>query len=306
MNRKKIIAGWTALAAAAILGTGCGDENRFLRIDTPVFDVGSEAQQLTTAISASSVWMAGLTEDWITVAISEDRSSVTLSILQNSEEAERSGSVPIVTGDGQEQTIVVNQSGFDVVFNINPATLAEFPGTGGSQTISVETNVEWGVTYAELWLSFVQDPGGAAQFTVTAARNTDLAERRTTFTVGPTYANFEAYIITLEVVQQGAQIAIHNEEYINTGRMAAPAEGGDIVVYLVAASDWQVTDDGGLAVAPASGGATGSDEAEITVTVPPNETDQQAAYTVVFSCNGEELALEIIQPGITPEEPVEP
>lgn len=108
------------------------------------FASGSSSVTLTNAVGQ---WTASTNDSWISFETSSGGTGVTsfaFAYAENSGDTERTGTIQISNGI-ETTTITVKQEGFRLIFNVSPNTL-NFNSTGGSQTITVETNGDFTVS----------------------------------------------------------------------------------------------------------------------------------------------------------------
>lgn len=169
------------------------------------------------------------------------------------------------------------------LITVNPSDL-NFDAEGGSQKVSLNTNMNWTATVDNSAISITPSSGNAADaasITVTMPASTTISPVIATITFklvpqegdvlneGPTTAQ-------VSVIQQGiqAQIGIAVIEDV------VPFTGGNAKAYIIANMPWTATcATEGVVVTP----STGTGDADVVVTVPESEVAR--SFEVVFGLN---------------------
>ena len=132
-------------------------------------------------VTSNVVWQLNGVPDWITASTTEgtNNGTITVVIAPISEEVSQGRQADLViTGVGMEAHIAVNQSHeSSLVFSVSPMEL-NFSNEGGTQSLSVTSNIPWTVACQAEWITINPNSGnGDGTVTVNVAENTALESR---------------------------------------------------------------------------------------------------------------------------------
>lgn len=145
---------------------------------------GTGSVAVTT--TAGCAWTASASDSWITItggATGTGNGNVSYSVAANSGTSSRSGSLTVAG-----KTVAITQTGAAAgcTFSVSPSSL-QFPGSGGTATISVSTQsgCSWTATGATSWLSITGGSSGtgSGSVSVSAQANSGASSRSATLTV---------------------------------------------------------------------------------------------------------------------------
>jgi hypothetical protein len=213
------------------------------------------------SIDSNVNWSVSDNRSWITVAPTSGSTngSITVTASTNSGSA-RSGSVTI-TGGGITRTVTVAQEGqpVDDFLEVSPNSL-NFAHTGGSENVSIDSNVNWSVSDNRSWITVAPTSGSNnGSITVTASTNSGSARSGSVTITGGGITR------TVTVAQEGQPVDDFLEVSPNSLNFAHT--GGSENVSIDSNVNWSVSDNRSwITVAPTSGSNNGS----ITVTASTN------------------------------------
>lgn len=215
-------------------------------------------------VTANTSWSATCAEKWVKVISSADKTSVSISVDENLSSGSRNASV-LLSG-GASKTITLTQR----VALITPSSLSRsFENTGGTSSVSFNSEAQWTASCSESWIQLSQNSGNAgdATLSITAESNFTPSQR-------------EAYVyvktgtntgLTITITQGGNYIT-PDEETINI-----PASASQQKVNVNANVKWSaISNASWLTVAPSSDGKT------ILLNVEENTTGAIRTATVSF------------------------
>jgi hypothetical protein len=170
--------------------------------------MGSSAQSLSFALNSNLSWHIVVDAYWITVSPVSDMGinpmTVTVTVLENDTESDRSGTITI-SGGVLSRTITVTQFR-NFVFTVSPLTLA-FGPEAGSQTLDIASNTNWSIGSDGEWISVSPTSGSgssAVKIAVTANPST-LPRKGAVYAYGMMGGGLSSKEV--KVQQQGIEIA---------------------------------------------------------------------------------------------------
>ncbi len=175
---------------------------------------------LTTEIGveASAEWIAEADDQWVT--IEKTASSIILTASENEEITERETKVAVTCTDGvsaQTEYISVVQDGAAYI-NVSAATVY-FNSTGGTSSVTVESNFDWDYSYEESNGWFTATRNGDS-LTVSATENERDDDRNGTITLSAGDGNEILVEMELQIFQyaseEGAMILTYHVLATNT------------------------------------------------------------------------------------------
>jgi hypothetical protein len=242
--------------------------------------VGAAEGVATVQVSANygfCGWDAASDQLWASVSPTAGVSSgvVEVSVSANTATSERTATLTIA-GVPVALTQGAAAAPSPCTYSVTPTAYAA-PATGGTIDVTLTASAPtcgWTASSNKTWVSIAPTAGsGSATVRLTIAAHTNKNSRSATVTVGG-----QAIAIT----QAGATAAPACSFTVSPTTYAAPAEGGQLDVTLVASDPsctWSASSNQAWAAAhPGSG--TGSDIVRITVA--PNETSSSRSATVTI------------------------
>jgi len=201
---------------------------------TPVAkDYAATGGPLNFTVNTNVPWEVRSDVSWLSFnreSGQPDPDGKTFTIIATAEPSdvlERTATVTVIAGN-DEESFEVTQKG---TFEITEIT-GDFPGSGGSQTLKLRTDLPWTVSVDKDWITF--DPeegtgdGSVTYITVTAAPNEDTARKASiTVTAGGVDKTFE-------VSQGGATF-----EIVPPADPAIDRKGGELVLEVHSSLAWE-------------------------------------------------------------------
>jgi hypothetical protein len=298
MAKRKIKIFLTVCAAAVLALGGCKKAEKYLRVDTSVVEVTSDAQSVTVRVEASAPWYPYAAEEWLQVWPDENDPTLLHIVIpegfENNSLTPRTAEINAITGDALSAIIAVRQAALDADISVEPATLSEFSGWGGTRQLIVSSRNIAGWLFANEsdWLTITRDEGSDI-LSVTAAYSNNLLPRHDTIIVYTDEEGFSPLNDTIPVVQAGLDLALEIDGMEGTS-VTINHDTGLVEARIVSNYDWTVSiDNGGVASNPA--GEKSDQWWNISFTVPQNITSETVTYTITFVCNAEEYPFTIVQ-----------
>ncbi|MCL2098287.1 MAG: BACON domain-containing protein [Bacteroidales bacterium] len=196
---------------------------------------------ISYTIVANQSWTATIIESAATwLSITSDLSStvtsttLTATALENFDFTDREASIVII-GTHSDNSIKVIQAAAIPFITVEPEGIP-VQAAGGTHTVTVTANVDWGSTYtvepasAASWIAAVGTPGTTTTFDVAA--NTDTESRSATVTFAATNPSFAGVKGTCVISQNGAAAAPFNITSVNdsSARVEIIGTGLDYVI----------------------------------------------------------------------------
>ncbi len=242
--------------------------------------MGSKSVSVTSNIS----WAASSNVSWITLSNNSGlgNATVSLTVEDNTTTSSRSGIVTFSAG-GKNYTVSVAQAGADPSFSISPTTLS-FVASGGSQSITLKSNLSWTVSSSVSWLTLSKTSGtGDASVSITAQANTSTDNRSgiVTFTAGgKTYS--------VSVSQEGVPTYFE----ITPTTLSFSASGGSKSISVMSNQPWTVSADASwLKLSDNSG----TSDATLSVTAEENTSTSSRSGAITFSAGGNTYQVTVTQ-----------
>lgn len=277
------------LAAAAMVLTGCWDENEAMDA-TPSGDymrtadvvTGGNSTQASIHVEANCQWSITTGDSWLSLGASsgEGTADVAVTMTQNPSSAnDRTATVTLKSAGGISTTITVRQEKNEEQIVITPAELEFTANETGYQEFTVTANGHWSITGCPEWVTLSATEGtntGSVQ--VRVAENTQEDDRpKATLTVtGDGGAS-----ATVDIKQQGRSTLLTASPQRITvtalGGQKTLTVTGNVTWYLSASEDW-LTDFSAV---------SGTGTMEITFTCKENtKLEPRSATITVTSENG--------------------
>ena len=141
----------------------------------------------TLSVSSNVEWTVTMqTPDasWLSV-VKTGTTAVTVTVAANETIAQRTAQFTVSTTVGTpiEKTYTVTQEGKAIEFTVTPETLNVFEADGGTQTLTVKSDVEWQVTVQTADASWLTVETDGNKINVNVAANEATEQRTAQFTV---------------------------------------------------------------------------------------------------------------------------
>ncbi|SFF01587.1 BACON domain-containing protein, partial [Spirosoma endophyticum] len=174
--------------------------DNYLSVSPAAWSAPSAGGSTTASLSASGAWSITTVPAWLTLSPTTGNGSATLTLTAAANTAsDRTATLTINGPAGTTQSITVTQAGITNSLSVSPANWSAST-SGGSQLITVSSNVAWSVnTNGTSWLSVNTASGSNnGTFTLTAAANSGSARSATLSVTGGGLTQ------TITVTQQGS------------------------------------------------------------------------------------------------------
>ncbi len=308
------------LFAAALLFSGCTSESgRYLRADTPEGGVEISATDTSdhpVRIEASASWMVDTESgpDWFDVRydLNDPNLLWTSANVRNESLDSLITEITVVSGDGLRLMIPFVQLPMEVDFGVTPRTLDPFgPRDTSTRTLTVtiasSLEWEWLIVGESDWLQITRGSGDEANRLSVGVTPTRLLDpRRDTIVVRPVLETFHSYYDSIAVVQRGIDLVIDSEAMnSDTYEIEIPGEGGEIMLAVYSRAEWTASADAPadrVVLGVASGGPDIENGTPMAITVAPNTSTEEYAFTLTFTSVGETYEYICRQQGGQPSE----
>lgn len=147
-------------------------------VATTMLQFGDKKETQSVTVTTDGSWRATTSADWITVSPQSAKGNATLNITvaENDNDGERSGSVVVMMGDASASIAVVQKGKYFIIDN----SLLDFGSKGGKLDVSLTANTEWKARVESNadWLSASPQSGSTnAKVVITAADNPSVNDR---------------------------------------------------------------------------------------------------------------------------------
>lgn len=250
-------------------------------VATTTLNFNDKQETQSVSITTDGTWRAYTSSDWITVSPESATGSATLSIsvTENTNEGERSGSVTIMMGDASATIAVVQKGKYFTIAN----SLLDFTSKGGSLGVSLTTNTSWvaRVDNNVSWLSVSPSSGSSdAEVKITSADNPSVNDRSVNV-----YFDALGRNVNLLVTQKARYLTIDTNEllFYSKGGTSTPVTISTDGEYSISTSDsWLTISRTGntFTVSATENGTTDARIGHITIAL----TDlKEGAYSVTLT-----------------------
>jgi hypothetical protein len=237
---------------------------------SPVAAGGSQDVTVTSNIS----WNVAKDQTWLSISATSgvNNGSVTITAVANTS-AVRTGHVTISGTGVTTQTLTITQAAATASLSATPLVWSPV-AVGGSQDVTVTSNISWNVAKDQSWLSISATSGANnGSVTITAAANTSAAR-----TGHVTISGTGVATQTVTITQTAAPLTLSvSPETLNVAVSATAS------FYVTSNTDWSAnSDQAWLHLSPSSGGTSGT----VTLTADTNKTTSERTATVTVSGTG--------------------
>lgn len=240
--------------------------------ETRTLSVSSNVEWTVTMQTADASWLS---------VVKTGTTAVTVTVAANETIAQRTAQFTVCTTVGTpiEKTYTVTQEGKAIEFTVTPETLNVFEADGGTQTLTVKSNVEWQVTMLTTDASWLNVTTDGNIINVNVAANETTEERTAQFTVSTTGDN--PIVRSYTVTQKGKEIP-PTTLTLSTNSVNITQEG-------TAADPIQVTANAPWSVLPGYDDwlTVTVTETTITLTATPNDLYEQRTTELIVRTNDE-------------------
>lgn len=318
--KKNYLWKWLAVMMVATLGifiTSCKeDEDPVLIVDRTSlsFDANGKGSNAVNVTAKYTDWNIMVTDGGTWLSVSKNGQTAVVTVQKNSTTAAREGKFAITaTADASlRYEITVTQTGAEGTISVNTNSV-EFDSNGGSQTITVTSNMGWNISGNQGWLSV--DPSssgspssstsGSKTIVLTATENTSNEPRNCTLNIITTDGKATAKIV---VSQKKTNPSIQVNGLNNTTLHFDSHSGVNYKQTVKVTSNVSWTMSGcpeWLSVSPMNG------KGEINVDIYPktdnNSSDKERSAQLVLSSGDVKAIIKIVQDsGLDPEAHVIP
>lgn len=245
------------------------------------FKAAGETRTLTVSSNVEwTVTMQTADASWLSV-VKTGTTAVTVTVAANETIAQRTAQFTVSTTVGTpiEKTYTVTQEGKAIEFTVTPETLNVFEADGGTQTLTIKSDVEWQVTVQTADASWLNVTTDGNIINVNVAANETTEERTAQFTVSTTGDN--PIVCSYTVTQKGKEIP-PTTLTLDKNDVQIAYEG-------TAADPIQVTANAPWSVLPgyADWLTVTVTETTITLTATPNDLYEQRTTELIVRTNDE-------------------
>ena len=258
------------------LSQAAAPDSHYLEVSSLQLEFPKQGGTMPIGVSCNAEWTAQCVASWITLSLSEGEGDgrFDVEVEPNEYTGTRTASILVVSGSKQARIRVTQESGsIEPYFEVNPTTIV-FDYEGGTNTISVNSNVDWflkGLPWVE---ASITEGHGDAEIVLTAGQNPS----QTTVTEEMAFeANGISTMVT--VVQRGPGVIVPILE-VDVTEINAPSEGGAYTINITSNQQWSVSSASWVVVTPESGENNGV----LTVKVTENPIALPRTSEIKVSC----------------------
>ena len=158
-----------------------------LIVSPKTMSIGAAGGTKNVDVSSNKDWTVINEYDWVSVnPTSGSRvQTISVNVSKNNKTASRSATLTVTNSDNQNSsTFTINQSGAAAYITPNPTGLS-FSQGGSSGTLTIDSNVQWGISRDVEWCTLDKIIGGEGTdtVTVTASANDTHSQRTGTLTI---------------------------------------------------------------------------------------------------------------------------
>ena len=301
-----------------LIMNSCGGEDDPIEPDTPTvseivladksqstLEFDADASSQTVHFNTTQAWSAEVSSgDWCTVSPasgSVGNGSITVSVSENMEEAERSATVVLKAG-GASQTLRVTQNGAEY-FLIVEQDSYKIASEGGTITLNVSSNVDYIIEIPTeyQWIQCVSEDSTNGIYLFEIDSNESIQSRE-----GALHISSEYNVAIVSIWQEGApewlifsdaSAILFEEDWI------CAATGGTQTVTFTTNCTWNVdvADESWCAVIPSQGQ---SGESSFTIVVSENSEEIERNTVVTLKTETLNYSLNIVQEKMSAQPPL--
>lgn len=268
-------------------------EEKYVRASAESLSFTSPAGSLSFTISSNTSWSIKSDKDWCMVSSSSgsNNATLTVNVTENTSTSSRSATITISSTDAGSVKINVTQAAANSDLLLNKNNLS-FTATGGSDSFTITSNVNWTITSDQTWCTVSTSSGSKnGTITVNVSENNSIDSRSASITVK---AGDQSQSIT--VTQAGASPTLQ----LNKSSMAFESSNGENTFTISSNTCWSITSDKTWCTLSSS---SGSNDATVTVYVSENTSTSSRSATITVESATITRTLAVTQNGATPVTP---
>ena len=268
-------------------------EEKYVRASAESLSFTSPAGSLSFTISSNTSWSIKSDKDWCMVSSSSgsNNATLTVNVTENTSTSSRSATITISSTDAGSVKINVTQAAANSDLQLNKNNLS-FTATGGSDSFTITSNVNWTITSDQTWCTVSTSSGSKnGTITVNVSENNSIDSRSASITVK---AGDQSQSIT--VTQAGASPTLQ----LNKSSMAFESSNGENTFTISSNTSWSITSDKTWCTLSSS---SGSNDATVTVYVSENTSTSSRSATITVESATITRTLAVTQNGATPITP---
>lgn len=181
-----------------------------ISIETPTKSVGCDPGAFSINVSSNTGWSVESSQSWAkpTTSSGNGNETATISYDTNSTTLQRQAIITFTTTAGENTELILTQEASAEVFIVSPTTTIIFPDSGGSESVSITSNLSWSIISSQSWVTVDQYIGsGDAKIAITASANTTNSKRTASITL---LAKSGTYTRTILIEQDTSQLPQFN------------------------------------------------------------------------------------------------
>ncbi len=248
----------------------------FINLSINKLTFSASSSSSTILIESNINWTISCSNDWVSFAISEDKSSIEISVKENLMPESRTASIFI--NGAVTEVVEIHQLAPGIP--VTDVTRIDFNQEGGHHNVQLTSDVSWSVSTSHSWIEVSPKTGnsGASEITIMVTPNSTTNER-----TGLVDIIIGGRVLrTIEIYQQGYYIDIDKEKEITSLSHSFNLKLNTNVDWTVLSSpDW-------LTISPNSGN---SSITELKVT--PSENLNMAERVGNISVGNKDLGLAV-------------
>ena len=268
-------------------------KEKYLRVSVESLSFTSPAGSMSFTVTSNTSWTIKSDHEWCTVSSTSgsNDATITVNVTENTSTSSRSATITISSNDAGSVKVSITQAAANSDLQLNKNNLS-FTATGGSDSFTITSNVNWTITSDQTWCTVSTSSGSKnGTITVNVSENNSIDSRSASITVK---AGDQSQSIT--VTQAGASPTLQ----LNKSSMAFESSNGENTFTISSNTSWSITSDKTWCTLSSS---SGSNDATVTVYVSENTSTSSRSATITVESATIMRTLAVTQNGATPVTP---
>ena len=268
-------------------------KEKYLRVSVESLSFTSPAGSMSFTVTSNTSWTIKSDHEWCTVSSTSgsNDATITVNVTENTSTSSRSATITISSNDAGSVKVSITQAAANSDLQLNKNNLS-FTATGGSDSFTITSNVNWTITSDQTWCTVSTSSGSKnGTITVNVSENNSIDSRSASITVK---AGDQSQIIA--VTQAGASPTLQ----LNKSSMAFESSNGENTFTISSNTSWSITSDKTWCTLSSS---SGSNDATVTVYVSENTSTSSRSATITVESATIMRTLAVTQNGATPVTP---
>lgn len=284
--------GYTVSKGVKDSGTEPTSESKVLKVSVENLSFSSYAGNQSFGITSNVSWRVSCDADWVTLTESNTRGTgngmVTVSVKQNSETKSRTATITISSTDAGSVKVSITQAAANSDLQLDKNNLS-FTSTGGSDSFTITSNVNWTITSDQIWCTVSTSSGSKnGTITVYVSENNSIDSRSASITVKAGDMSQ-----TIAVTQAGTNVILQVRE----SSMSFNSSGGSDTFAIYSNTSWTISSNRSWCTV---GSLSGSGNVTVTVRVSENTSTDSRTATITVRADNVSQTIAVNQAGATP------